>query len=96
LSEKIKVGKVISGMLAHDAREIIQFITRFPEANIEEYKQRVLTAKPEKAKLFVVVIPLDEEDYRKLKEESQERKISLHELCSKIIEDWLDTKEKTL
>jgi len=93
---KIKVGKVVSGMLAHDAREIIQFATKFPEASIEEYKQRVLTAKPEKAKLFVAVIPLNEENYRKLKEEALERKISLHELCSKIIEDWLNTKEKKI
>jgi hypothetical protein len=91
---KIKVGKVVSGMLAHDAREIIQFATKFPEADIEEYKDRVLAAKPEKAKLFVAVIPLNEENYRKLNEESQERKISLHELCSKIIEEWLNAREK--
>jgi len=91
---KIRVGKVVSGMLAHDAREIIQFATKFPEASIEEYKQRVLTAKPEKARLFVVVIPLNEGDYKKLKDESQKRKIPLHELCSKIVEDWLSTKEE--
>jgi len=86
---KVKVGGLIRGMLAHDARNLVRFATKFPNASVEEYKQRILTSKPQKEEVSLVVISLQEEAYRKLKEESEKRKISLHELGERIIEDWL-------
>jgi hypothetical protein len=91
---KVIVGRVISGMKAHDAREVIQFATKYPYASIEEYKQRVLAAKPRQTKLFVVVVPLDELKYEKLKKKAEERHLSIHGLCSEIIENWLQTQEE--
>lgn len=93
---KVKVCKVVAGMLAHDAREVIQYATKFPNAIIEEYKSRVLAAKPKTEEMFVAIIPLNEEDYQKLKKESKKQKISLHMLCGNIIHEWLKTKEKEI
>lgn len=91
---KIKISKIISGMKAHDAREVIQFATKYPEASIEEYKERVLAAKPRQKKLFVVVIPLDELKYGKLKKKAEGRHLSIHGLCNEIIENWLQKQEE--
>lgn len=91
---KVKVGKVIAGMLAHDAREVIQYATKFPNAILDEYKHRVLLSKPKKKELFVAIIPLTEKDYHKLKIESQKQNISLHMLCNNIIQEWLKIKEE--
>lgn len=91
---KVKVGKVIAGMIAHDAREVIQYATKFPNAIIEEYKNRVLAAKPKTEEIFVAIIPLNEKDYQKLKKESKKQKISLHLLCSNILQEWLKNKEE--
>jgi len=36
-----------------------------------------------------VALLLREEDYQKLKKEADKQKISMHELCERIIRDWL-------
>ena len=93
---KEKVGKVIANMTAHDAREVVQYAARFPNASLEnllERRQRVLASKPQVEEVSMVVVPiLREETYRRLKEESDKQKISIHELVERIIEEWLKAK----
>ena len=94
---KEKVGKVIAAdMTAHDAREVVQYATRFPNVSLEkllERRQRVLASKPQVEEVSMVVVPiLREETYRRLKEESDKQKISIHELVERIIEEWLKAK----
>lgn len=91
---KIRLGEIVADMNAHDAREVIQYAVKSPNASIEDYKQRVLATKPKTQELFVAVIPLRKETYEKLKKEAEERKVSLHELSKEIIESWLRNKER--
>jgi len=86
----VKIGEVIAGMLEHDARGVIQFAKKFPNASLEEYKQRVLASKPRKEEVSMVVISLQEEKYQKLKEQADRQNLSVHDLGQRIIEEWLE------
>lgn len=87
---KIKVGNVIAGLSAHDARGIIQYAKKFPNASFGEYRQRVLNSKPKKEEISLIVISLQEEGYRKLKEQADKQKTSIHDLGQRIINEWLE------
>jgi len=77
---QIKVANAIIGLNAHDQREIIQYAKRYPEASLEEYRKRLIDSKGELEKIHVMIIPLREETYYKLKKLSNDRKTSPEKL----------------
>lgn len=84
-----KIGDMIVGLKAHDARDLIQFAKRYPNASIERFKEKILKSKRKVEKIYVTVIPLDENNYYSLKKEAKKRNIPVEELSQKIIKSWL-------
>lgn len=94
LERRDKIAEIIAGMNALDQRQIVRYAKRHPEASLEQFKQRVLASKDVKERIYMALLPLTEEEYRNLKEESGKLNISWDALCMKIINDWLDERRK--
>lgn len=93
LELRSKVAETIADMKALDQRQVVRFAKRYSHApfeQFEEFKQRVLSSKNVTEKIYMAILPLVEEEYKKLKEESKKLKMSWDELCMKIIKDWLN------
>lgn len=95
LEQRDKVAEIVSEMkLALDQRQVVRYAKRHPEASFEQFKERVLASKDVKERIYMALLPLNEEEYRTLKEESQKLKMAWDALCMKIIKDWLDERRK--
>jgi len=88
------VFKTISGMKALDQRQVVRYAKQYPNASFEQFKERVLTSKDKTERVFLAILPLVEDEYRDLKEESKKLKMSWDELCMKIIKDWLNARRE--
>lgn len=87
---QIKVAKAVADLGAHDARKVIEYIMQNPEISIEKCKQRVLKSKTVTEKVYVIVLPLEDKSFQKLRKKSKELKLAPGELAKKIVEDWLE------
>ena len=93
LELRSKVAETIAGMKALDQRQVVRFAKRYPHApfeQFEKFRQRVLSSKNVTERIYMAILPLTEEEYKKLKEESKKLEMSWDELCMKIIKDWLN------
>jgi len=85
-----KVAETVAGMKALDQRQVVRFAKRYPHASFEQFQQRVLSSKDTTEKIYMAMLPLIEDEYKELKEESKKLNISWDGLCMKIIKDWLN------
>jgi len=92
LEIQARVAKIVAHMNAHDARQVVGFAKRYPDASLEQFKQRVLSSRDTTEKIYMAILPLAEEEYKKLKGESERLRMSWDELCMKIIKDWLNAR----
>jgi len=91
-NEKLRenLAEIIAGMKAHDQRQVVKYIKKYPESSIEQFKNRVLLAKDTTEKIYMAVLPFNEKEYVKLKNEARLKKMSWDELCMDIITKWLE------
>lgn len=94
LEQRDKIAETIAEMTALDQRQVVRYAKRHPEASLEQFKERVLASKDVKERIYMALLPLNEEEYRTLKEESGKLNMSWDALCMKIIKDWLDERRK--
>lgn len=94
LERRDKIAEIIAGMNALDQKQVVRYAKRHPEASLEQFKHRVLASKDVKERIYMALLPLDEEEYRTLREESQKLKMAWDALCMKIIKDWLGERRK--
>ena len=90
-----KVAEIVAGMKALDQRQVVRFVKRYPHApfeQFEQFKQKVLSSKNVTERIYMAILPLVEEEYEKLREESKKLKMTWDELCMKIIKDWLNAR----
>jgi len=91
-----KVLETVSGMkLALDQRQVVRYAKQYPHASLEQFKERVLTSKGKKERVFLAILPLVEKEYEEMKEEAKKLRMSWDELCMKIIKDWLNERRST-
>lgn len=84
-----ELGDALSDLKTNDARAMVEYVVKNPDLSIGECKRKVLESKTVKEKLFMVVVPLPEETYVKLKQDSMKRNISVDEMVKKIVVEWL-------
>jgi len=89
------VAGAVVGMKALDQRQVVRFAKRNPQASFKRFKERVLSSKDRKERIYMAMLPLAEHEYKELKEESEKLKMSWDELCMKIVKDWLNEKRST-
>jgi len=87
---QIKVAKAVVGLSNHDAREVIQYAIKYPEAPIEDFKKRVIDSKNKIEKINLVIIPLKVETYELLKKIGEKDKLSPEKLLLKIVNQWIE------
>ncbi len=83
------VANAMKGMTAHDARELVVYLLRHPEIEVETAKQHVLEAKTKIRREYHVIALLDESQFGKLEHQAKRRRISTDRLVTSIVEDWL-------
>ena len=92
-----KVAETVNGIKALDQIQVARFVKRHPHAPLEQFeqfKQRVLSSKDVTERIYMAILPLAEEEYKKLKEESKKLKMSWDALCMEIIKDWLNARRE--
>lgn len=92
LRDRVLEMLALADMRALDQRQVVRFAKKYPQASFEQFKERVLSSKDTKERIYMAILPLVEEEYKKLKEESEKMKMSWDELCMKIIKDWLNAR----
>jgi hypothetical protein len=63
---QIKVAKLVADMNPLEARELIQYAKKFPNASLKEFKERILAPKRQGERVVVVLLPLKEDLYSSL------------------------------
>jgi hypothetical protein len=86
---QIEVAKAVVGLTSHDARELIQYAKNNPNADLEDFKRRVITSKNRKEKLHLTIIPLKEETYSFLKKIGAKEQLSPEKLIQNVINQWI-------
>jgi len=84
-----ELGEALSDLNTKDSRAMVEYVMKNPDLSIGECKRKVLESKTVKDKIFMVVVPLPEETYAKLKQDSMKRNISVDEMVKQIVVEWL-------
>lgn len=84
-----ELGDALSDLNTEDARAVVEYVVKNPDLSIDECKRKVLESKTVKDKIFMVVVPLPEETYAKLKQDSRKRNISVDDMVRQIVVEWL-------
>lgn len=84
-----KVGEAVVDLNAHDARALIQYAKRFPNASLKDYKRRLMSSQKKIEKINVVIVPFKEETFKILKQFSEKNKTSPEKLILKIVNRWI-------
>ena len=72
-----KTAQAIIGMTSHDARQVIQFAKRFPDRDPQDFRRQVESSKATTKEVHVVILPLREELFLKLRRQAQEENVSV-------------------
>jgi hypothetical protein len=87
---QVEVARIVAGLPSHDARDIIQFAKKYPKDPLDSFKKRVIEGKDRVEKLQLTIVPLKDDVYIFLKNESRKRSISTEKLISLIIDEWIN------
>jgi len=91
---QIEVAKTIARLPAHDARDILQYAKKYPEAQLGDFKTRVTQGKDSIEKVHIALVPLREDIYETLKMEGQQKKLSVEKTILLILKQWVDLRNK--
>lgn len=91
---QIKAAKALIGLDAHNARDIVRIYKKNPNMNIEEYVKNFKSSQLQVEKMNLMIIPLEKEDYLKLKHQADNFNESPEKfIVNKIILPWLRNKK---
>ena len=85
-----KVAKAVVGLPSHDAREVIQYAKKNPDADLEDFKRRVIKSKNRMEKVHLTIIPLKEETYSFLKNIGAKDGLSPEKLIQRVVNQWIE------
>jgi hypothetical protein len=76
-------------MSNHDAREVIQYAKKYPDAPLDDFKNRVMHSKDKVEKVNLVIVPMKEEMFELLKEIGKKDKLSPEKVILNIVSQWM-------
>ncbi len=86
---RIEIAKQVAGETAFDARYIIDYAKKHPEITAKECKRIVFASKDSVTSVHVVVVPLDDQLFRRFQDQASSRKLRLEDAAKLAIEEWL-------
>lgn len=86
---QVRVANLIAGLRSHDARQVIQYAKRFPDADLEDFKKRVTSPKTEPERIDVVVLPLQHDVFETLRRIGARRGVSVQRVILELLSDNL-------
>ncbi len=90
---QVRVARLIAGLPSHDARQVIQYAKRFPNADLDEYKERVASSKARTELIDVIVLPLQHDVFKTLSRIASQRGLSVRRLVQQIVSDFMAKSE---
>ena len=90
---QIKITEALIGLDTHNARDLVRIFKNDPSINLSNYVKRFKITKPSIEKINLVIVPMSQFDYLKIKKESKKKNKSPEKFISEvIISDWLNKK----
>lgn len=83
------MSESVMGMRTEDLRELVSYFLRFQDIPIEKAKSMILDSRTRKIKEFHVIAIVNEEQYAVLKKLSRGKGLSVDELVTSIITEWM-------
>jgi len=93
--KQIDVARAVAGLTSHQARDIIQYAKKNPDASLSGFRRRVIKPKATREEIHLTVLPIRQETFRRLQRFSERQKIPTQRLILNIIEEWLMKRVRT-
>lgn len=90
---QIRVAKAVIGLTNHEAREVIQYARKFPNAPLDDFRKRVIKNKNRVENIHLAIIPLGEDTYKQLKTIGEKENVTLERLILKIVKQWIENRD---
>ena len=87
--KQIIVAKAIEGLDAHDGRDMIRYAKNNPEKKIKEQINRLKQSKKQTENVNLIIITLNDDNYKTLNEISKKNKTNPQKMITKIINSWI-------
>jgi hypothetical protein len=84
---QIRVANLVVGLRSHDARQLIQYAKKFPDADLDDFRKRVATPKTQPERIDVVVLPMGHELFDRLQREGARKRMSVQRLILELISE---------
>ena len=94
-SRQVELANKMVGLSTTDTRGVIEYVKRNPAVSVEECTKRVLESKTTKEKLYVVIVPLQEDAYLTLKDEAETRAITVDRLVEELATNWIRRRRRS-
>jgi len=91
---RIEIAKTVAGISSHDARAIIDFSKKNEELSGGKCKEKVLESKSVTKDLHVIVISLEDEDFKLLYSAAKKMKLTVDEASIQAVKEWTRRKRK--
>ncbi len=85
--EQVRVAELVAGMRSHDARQLIQYAKRFPDADLDEFKKRLTSVQKETKRIDIVILPIQHDLFEKLKQIGTRRGFSVQRVITELLSE---------
>lgn len=85
--KQVEIAKLLLGLTNHQQRQLVFQAKKLPDSDLVDFRGR-LTAKPDKRRVYVAIIPLEEETYEKVQRQSKRLGRPVERLLSDVIARW--------
>ena len=82
-------AQAMGSMTAMDARNLVEYLIRTPTASVQDGLTALEEARPDISHEYHVDAILDESAFRSLERRARERRVSVNDLVSMVIDRWL-------
>lgn len=87
--KQIEIAKLIVGLSNKVQREIISQAKKYPDSDLVDFRKRILKEPEIKKKIHVVIIPMEDSEYKILENLSKKRNRGMEKLLSEIVTEWI-------
>jgi hypothetical protein len=91
--QQIRIARVIVGMSAHDARQVIQFAKAFPDGDLEAFVSRIRESKGRKMDLHVVLLSLNREQIKAIQPRAHRDGLTIQQWIVSLLDSELSRSE---
>jgi len=87
--KRIEVARTVSGLTAFETRYVIDYCKKHPELSAKECKKKVMDSRTITKQIHVLVIPLEEKNYKAFLFTAQNEGLKSEEAARLAIIEWL-------